>query len=185
MARPALKRKQIDDAAILLFATKGLPRTSIKDIATEAGVTEGALYRYYKSKNEMAWDLFCRELETFSTELGEIFTDEALSSEQKLQNGIAYLYNYYDENPVKLAFVLLSQHGFPERDLLDEERNPNDIVVDFIKNAVNGESDPVVHAGMIMGLILQPIIMHRYGRLEGRLLQHAPQVTEACFKLLK
>lgn len=185
MARPALKRKQIDDAAILLFATKGLPRTSIKDIATEAGVTEGALYRYYKSKNEMAWDLFCRELENFSTELGEIFSNESLTSEDKLKEGITYLYNYYDEHPVKLAFVLLSQHGFPERDLLDQDRNPNDIVVDFIRSVVDGNSNPVVHAGMIMGLILQPIIMHRYGRLTGKLSEHVTQVNEACLKLLK
>ena len=66
MSRPATKKKLIEDAAIKLFATRGLPGTVIKEIAREADVTEGALYKHYRSKNEMAWQLFCRELKIFS-----------------------------------------------------------------------------------------------------------------------
>ena len=58
MARPLKKKDDIEKAAIKLFATKGLARTVIKDIAREAEVTEGALYRHYTGKDEMAWKLF-------------------------------------------------------------------------------------------------------------------------------
>ena len=45
MARPAAKKHSIEQAAIALFAGKGLSSTTIKDIAAGAGVTQGALYR--------------------------------------------------------------------------------------------------------------------------------------------
>ena len=37
MSRPVMKREIIEESAIRLFATKGLARTTIKDIAAEAG----------------------------------------------------------------------------------------------------------------------------------------------------
>ena len=58
MARPAVKKQIIEETAIRLFATQGLARTTTKDIAREASVAEGALYRHWPSKDAMAWALF-------------------------------------------------------------------------------------------------------------------------------
>lgn len=47
------RRKQLIDTALKLFAEKGIERTSIKDIAAEAGVAQGLLYHYFTSKDEL------------------------------------------------------------------------------------------------------------------------------------
>lgn len=44
------RREQLLDAALRVFAGKGVAGASVKDIATAAGVTPGLLYHYFPSK---------------------------------------------------------------------------------------------------------------------------------------
>lgn len=188
MARPNIKQKVIEDAAIKLFATKGLARTVIKDIAKEAGVTEGALYRHYKSKNDLAWVLFMREVKKFSEELDAIFSGRNHNAVEKIAAAIRFMYRYYEDHPLHFAFILLTQHGFPEEKLLDERLNPNDLVQRFIADVVqvNGLSEDKtgVLTGMVMGLVMQPVVMHWYGRLEKRPLNYVDDVIGASLRVL-
>ncbi len=47
------RREQILSAALHLFAAKGLFATRISDIATAVGVSQGLIYRYFASKEEI------------------------------------------------------------------------------------------------------------------------------------
>ena len=47
------RRQQIVDAARERFATHGFARTSMADIVTESGLSTGAIYRYFTSKDEI------------------------------------------------------------------------------------------------------------------------------------
>jgi AcrR family transcriptional regulator len=47
------RRQQIVDAARSRFATHGFARTSMTDIVAESGLSIGAIYRYFKSKDEI------------------------------------------------------------------------------------------------------------------------------------
>lgn len=44
---------QILRAAVTLFAARGFERTTTKDIAREAGISEGTIYKYFASKQEL------------------------------------------------------------------------------------------------------------------------------------
>lgn len=46
-------RESLLDAAERLFAARGVSRTSLQDIAKEAGVTRGAVYWHFKDKTEL------------------------------------------------------------------------------------------------------------------------------------
>lgn len=59
-ALPARKRRspgerhdEIVRAAITLFARQGFERTTTKEIAAEAGISEGTIYKYFTSKQEI------------------------------------------------------------------------------------------------------------------------------------
>lgn len=188
MARPPAKKAGIEAAAIMLFATKGVPETTVRDIAAEAGVTEGALYRHYPSKNEMAWQLFCREVERISHPLAAILQRRGLTFADRVSEGVKFLYGYYGQRPVEFTFVLLTQHGFPAKKLLDRKRNPNDLVIRFIRKAVaEGQirrMDPGLAAALVMGCVLEPLVMHRYGRLRKEPARMAAIVSDACLALL-
>jgi TetR/AcrR family transcriptional regulator, cholesterol catabolism regulator len=47
------RREQILDAALRVFSEKGFAGASIRDIAREVGVTEGLLYHYFESKEQL------------------------------------------------------------------------------------------------------------------------------------
>lgn len=47
------RRQQIVDAARARFASHGFARTSMADIVTASGLSNGAIYRYFKSKDEI------------------------------------------------------------------------------------------------------------------------------------
>lgn len=50
---PEERREQIMAAAVKLFARQGFARTTTKEIAQEAGLSEGTIYKYFASKQEL------------------------------------------------------------------------------------------------------------------------------------
>lgn len=62
-----LKRSQILEAALRVFAKKGLAKTTMIEIANEAGVGKGTLYEYFKNKDEIigtGFDYFMDRINT-------------------------------------------------------------------------------------------------------------------------
>lgn len=55
-----LSINKLVDAALCLFATQGYEATSIRAIASEAGMSLGLLYNYFKSKDELLEEIFRR-----------------------------------------------------------------------------------------------------------------------------
>lgn len=51
--RPKLGKDKILNAAVSLFSQKGFHKTSVSDIAKEAGVSKGLTYNYFKSKEDL------------------------------------------------------------------------------------------------------------------------------------
>jgi AcrR family transcriptional regulator len=52
------KQKKIMDSAIKLFALKGFSSTSIQEIVTASGISKGAFYLYFKSKDALLFSIF-------------------------------------------------------------------------------------------------------------------------------
>jgi TetR/AcrR family transcriptional regulator, transcriptional repressor of aconitase len=49
----AARRRQILDAALVCFSRNGFHQTSMQDIFEESGLSPGAVYRYFKGKEEI------------------------------------------------------------------------------------------------------------------------------------
>ena len=52
------RREDILEAARSLFLNRGFAAVTMQDIASEAGISAGAIYRYYPSKDELAHAFF-------------------------------------------------------------------------------------------------------------------------------
>ncbi|MHB1418383.1 MAG: TetR/AcrR family transcriptional regulator [Bacillota bacterium] len=61
------RREQILQAALKVFARKGLAATKISDIAAAAQLSHGLIYHYFKSKDEIFTVLATQALETSSS----------------------------------------------------------------------------------------------------------------------
>lgn len=55
---PDVRRRQIVAAAARVFAEKGFPATRMSDIAARASISQGTIYRFFDSKEEIAKALF-------------------------------------------------------------------------------------------------------------------------------
>lgn len=62
------KREAILRAAIKVFAGKGYFNSKVSDIAGEAGIADGTVYLYFKSKDEILHSIFDRAMEAFISE---------------------------------------------------------------------------------------------------------------------
>ena len=62
------KREAILRAAIKVFAQKGYFNSKVADIAKEAGIADGTVYLYFKSKDEILHSIFDRAMEEFIAE---------------------------------------------------------------------------------------------------------------------
>jgi TetR/AcrR family transcriptional regulator, transcriptional repressor of aconitase len=62
----AARRRQILDAALVCFSRQGFHRTPMQAIFDEAGLSPGAVYRYFKGKEEIVQAIAEETLATFA-----------------------------------------------------------------------------------------------------------------------
>jgi TetR/AcrR family transcriptional regulator, transcriptional repressor for nem operon len=70
--RPEARRDELLDAAQRLFTRDGLAQTSVADIAAEAGVAKGSVYRYFDSKEALLSALKDRFFERMMERVTEV-----------------------------------------------------------------------------------------------------------------
>ncbi|WP_084105224.1 TetR/AcrR family transcriptional regulator [Demequina sp. NBRC 110056] len=85
-------------AAVELFATQGYATTSVQQIVERAGVTKGAMYHYFESKDDLLFGIYERLLNLQKARLDEIIarggdTEEVLRAvcEDVLETSIEHL----------------------------------------------------------------------------------------------
>ena len=67
-----VRREHILDAAELCFAAQGFHRTSMQDICREAGISPGALYLYFTSKEDLIAGICEREKSALAQALASV-----------------------------------------------------------------------------------------------------------------
>jgi len=60
MSSPQTRRRDIEDAALRVFARKGYRRAVVADVAAEAGVSKGTIYTYFSRKEHLLGAVFDR-----------------------------------------------------------------------------------------------------------------------------
>ncbi|WP_166866435.1 MULTISPECIES: TetR/AcrR family transcriptional regulator [unclassified Salinibacterium] len=65
-------RDQVASAAVALFAEKGYANTSVQEVVARAGVTKGAMYHYFRSKDDLLFGIYERMLQLQKDHLDEI-----------------------------------------------------------------------------------------------------------------
>ena len=182
MPRSKNVKARVEKAATELFAANGVDGVSIGDIATAAGVSQGALYRHYPSKEELAWSLFSIAYLRTGAELDQI---RARQPDLRARIGamVAHFCTLYDRDPALFRFMLIAQHGLLPR-IDPARRTPVNALADAVADATRaGEIapvDPALAAAAIIGIVLQTAVFHIYGRLPGALSVRAPSLARAA-----
>lgn len=79
-----VRRKQIQEAAVQVFMRKGFNTATMEDIAQESELSTGAIYSYFKSKEELFSSLALIPLNYLFERSKTVYDDKKLTHENKL-----------------------------------------------------------------------------------------------------
>jgi AcrR family transcriptional regulator len=160
-------RHRIETAAVQLFVDKGVAETTVRDIARAVGLSEGAMYRHFASKDELVWHLFERHYVEFAGRLGTLASAES-STRGKLAAMIRGFCQSHDENPILFRFLLFVQHDQLGR-LAEETPTPVSVMRAVIESGIaSGDipaQNPDLATALVFGVVLEPVQFAAYGRL--------------------
>lgn len=104
------KRQRILDAALSLFDARGFDATAVPEIAREAGVATGTIYRYFKDKQALGNALFSHWRQVCST-LVLAPAPASIPAEARFARLWHRLTLFARSNPAAMRFLELHHHG--------------------------------------------------------------------------
>jgi len=142
------RRDQILSSALSLFATKGLAATKISDIAVKTGMSQGLIYHYYKSKEEIFTWLIGSAMEKMN-EAALNLENLPVSAKEKIIIAINGLLKGFDENENTADYYFLItqtalSEAYPEeaREII---RTQNDVKYEVITRILKqGQMDGTI-----------------------------------------
>lgn len=179
-------KERIERAAIRVFVRQGIAAASVREIAREAGVSLGALYNHYPSKEELAWTLFSRNW----ADMGADLRDRAKSAatlDRQLPAMTQYVFESFDKDWELVSYVYLSRHENLRR-VTGRLPNPHLVfritIVEAMARREIPRQLPDVAAAMVMGTHVQIIDTKILGRIKGPLSNLSDVVAQSCLRLL-
>ncbi len=175
-------KKKIKSAALNLFVERGVDASGMRDIAKSSNITEGAIYRHFKSKDELVWRLFADNFVHFAEQLDALQAAEQ-STAARLEAVIQGFCRFYDEDETLFRFLLLVQHGQLSK-ITDEMKSPIEVIKRVIQSGIDaGEiayADATELTAWVMGIVLQTATFKIDGRLPGPMSARATTLSSAC-----
>ena len=178
-------RARIERAALDLFVARGVDAATTRDIAAAAGVSEGAIYRHFDSKDELASMIFLEIHTRLAALVREAAARKMSLAEQARAVVEAYCATADADFPL-FRFHLLYTHRFlPTPEGVD---NPVSAVEDLVAAAMKRREiprrDPALAAGMALGVVLQTALQISYGRLKGPLSTYCDDIAAGALAAL-
>ncbi len=111
------KEKLIIETGIKLFATKGFTATSIQEIATECGISKGAFYLYFKSKEALLLAIFEYYYSRIQERVKEI-DNQPLEPRERF---VKQIHCHYDEISRHKEFIIMQvrEHAIPFNEAIE------------------------------------------------------------------
>ena len=174
------RRGEIVDATVRLVARQGVSGASIRQIASEAGVTEGALYRHFASKDDLCQQAYQQIVADMVAEKEQMLRLRADSLSVLLRHWIRLSFEYFDRYPEAFTYVLLTTYDFTESDITRRQgRMFSELLAEATRAGEFPEMDPVLAMSHFSGLMLNIPRLINEGTLAPPALQYVDSVPSA------
>jgi TetR/AcrR family fatty acid metabolism transcriptional regulator len=122
MSKKIIKRESIIRAAIEVFSKKDFKTASISEIAQKAGVADGTIYQYFRSKEDLFFSIPIEKTNEFRNQL-ELHLEGISGAFNKLRKFVWYFLYFFKANAeygrilmlemrVSKSFVKTETYGF-------------------------------------------------------------------------
>lgn len=114
-----IRKKEIINAAQIVFSNKGFNSATMEEIAFEAELSPGTLYLYFKNKEELHTTLSINILKYLAEEIQKVVAKD-ISVEEKFENFLDVFIDVYDYDSRVLINLFHLQSGDTLKNLSDE-----------------------------------------------------------------
>jgi AcrR family transcriptional regulator len=181
------KLPQVMRAAIHLFVQKGIDGTTIKDIAKAAGVAEGALYRHFKSKDDLAWHLFSTHLNHFTTELMSKVLSRP-STKERIKVFVQESFEAYESDRDLFTYLILREHSELQK-YAQNYPHPGNVVIKIIEDGQQAgdikPGDPFFWGSLFVGGVIRVCVVRMYGTLKEDARSFTQETADAIWEMLR
>jgi len=170
-----------------VVAQGGPEAATIRAIAKDMGVNEAALYRHYKSKEQILWDAYARIVEDMAREKRALARSTA-GFRAILREWIRLSFDYFDNHPDAFAYVLLLPPPGSVR-ATDIVSLQGRIFLTLVRRALMAHEIRVISPQLALshfsGILLNVPRLIREGTLRGPAMQYVDEVAEAAWRALR
>ena len=186
----AEQRRRILAAAVACFSRDGFHGTSMQKICAEAGMSPGALYRYFPSKESLIGAI----VEGERAERAQLM--DALDSAPTLADGLKECLDVMLAPEMGLPSAALGPEVMAEairnekmRDALEplEEETRARIILSLEKARARGEVDPALDLetlNMVLNMIGDGLVLHSLLHPEWRLADRTEAITDLIQRMI-
>lgn len=179
-------RVGLQDAAVRIGARNGIQSASIRTIAKEAGVTEGAVYKHFGSKNDLIREAYTAIVDEMARDK-LVLLEAELPFDHAIRAWVKLTFKYFDGNRDAFSYVLLMPHQMAET-LGNVFVKQGNLFRGFLLGAQkNGEAkqmDVDFAYALFTGCVLNVPRLINEGVLDGPALKYADETAEAMLTIL-
>jgi len=179
-------KRFILETAKRLFVEKGYFNTSMRDIAREVGVSTGALYHHFESKEEIAGEIYRETVERIKERLEGALL-EGKDTKEKVISAIRELLTLAEEDRYTMEYALYVKH----REILDVpvcSAEPMELLKDFCRREIEEGNirpmDPELCAVCITAAPVRLMQLRWDGVVKEPLLFYADSLGECVWRSL-
>ncbi|PEN12339.1 TetR family transcriptional regulator [Longibacter salinarum] len=182
------KRDAIIEAALALFAEKGVDATSTREITERADTAEGTLYRHFDGKDDLVRSLFEENTSLFHDVLARSAKTETEPREQ-LKAMVRGIFDFAEQYPAAFAYLLSVHEGVLNRVDTSHEPLPMQLFTRTLRagttSGVFRDVPPVLATGWIVGLAQRAIVLQRSDLLSASREDVTAQTVDATLRLVE
>lgn len=184
--------QQIMGAALRVFARDGISRVRIADIAAEAGISTSTLYEYYKSKEDLAYDVPLSHLADFF-ESYRVAVADKITAKERIMLYLSMSADYAREHAewARILYLEIWPSVFVNETELRHSINDFSRVVVFLvrqamlEGSISADRDVYETAAMLVGSVNQVIITWLLYRRPRNLTKAGTEMAERLLSMLE
>lgn len=142
-ARIAMRRMQIVKASVALFKEKGYHRTTTREIAKASGLSNGTLYEYVTSKEDVLF-LVCQHIHNeVLLQLQDSMAERSVSGRSRLRHAIESFLRVVDAMQDDILIIYQESKSLPRpflKEVLDQERMITDVFAKLLEQGIEDGS---------------------------------------------
>jgi AcrR family transcriptional regulator len=174
-------------AAVRLGATGGPTAITIRAIAHEAGITDAAVYRHYRSKEDLLCHAYALIIDGMISEKQHLVTSDAPLRE-KLREWVRLSYACFDREPEAFMFALATPHAAPQSEHVATTGHGGLFLELFERARSAGAARPMLPElamSLFSGLVVSVPRMINEGTLEGPAGAYVDEVAAAAWRIFR